>query len=103
MEGDRAPKGILREIAGGEQGYERYFGESGHLTRNRTEVPHRVIGVNRMVGYRFVDVWEEEVSGRRTILHSRTEDGKHYQNLLWWELYYYGPYAEVSGGKLQRK
>ena len=103
IEGDRATKGILREISGGEEGYERYFGENGHLTRKWSIVPHRVTGVRAMVEYHFVDIWEEEISGKKTILHKRTEDGKHYQNLLWLQLFYFEPYSEVSGGKLQRK
>jgi len=103
MMNDRAPKGVLKELAGGEDGYGRYFGPSGHLTRKWNRPPHPVLGVNRLGGYQFVEVWEEVIEGRRTILHRRTDDGKTYQKLLYWGLLYYEPYSGVRGGKLQRK
>jgi len=97
-EGDRATKTVVLALAGGRDGYDRYFGDYGALTRKRRERPHPVTGVNRVVEYQLVEIWNENDK----ILHRRTDDGKRYQHLLWLSLYYYGPYSEVKGRKLQR-
>ncbi len=98
-EGDRATKTILWAEAGGRDGYDRYFGDSGALTRKRSERLHPITGIKGIVEYQLVEIWREDDK----ILHRRTEDGKRYQHLLELSLYYLGPYSEVEGGKLQRK
>lgn len=98
-ERDKATKTVLLAVAGGRDGYDRYLGEFGALTRKRRGIPHPVTGVINVVEYQLVEIWEED--GK--ILHRRTEDGKRYQHLLWLSLYYYEPYSEVTGAKLQRK
>ena len=98
-EADRATKMIMVTESGGPKGYEAYFGENGSLKRKWRTHPDPLTGVNEVREYTLVRIWEED--GK--ILHGRTEDGKVYQDFLRLLIRYYGPYKEVSKGKLVRE
>ncbi len=57
---DRATKTILCGESSGHDGYERYFGENGALTRRRRERPHPITGVKEVLECQLVEVWPED-------------------------------------------